>query len=132
MPLVHLTEGIDYFLKYLFEIQRDPSRTGTVCFLAFIWLAGVSPSAEGWFMFRCEECGKVVPAGVSAVKVVISERVKEYLERTATNPRGRGMRATRTIDRGGVGREIVSEKMMCPECAAMFYAAKEKEESATT
>lgn len=82
-------------------------------------------------MFRCEECSKVVPAGVSAEKVIMSERVKEYPERTATNPRGRGMRATRTIDRGGVGREIVSEKMMCPECAAKHYAAKAEEESSS-
>lgn len=75
-------------------------------------------------MFRCEQCSKVVPAGVSAVKVVTAYRDKEYPERTATNPRGRGFRATRTIDRGGRGREIVTEVMMCPECATAYLAQK--------
>lgn len=78
-------------------------------------------------MFRCQQCGTVVPAGTRATKIVTQTRRKEYQPREAEPTsrggrfgRGRFSRRRRVIDRGGEGTEIVREIMVCPKCAAEF------------
>ncbi len=70
-------------------------------------------------MFRCEICGDIVPAGVSAQSVVVQSRSKDYPSRSEklTGGRSRFVRE-RTVDKGGEGREIVRELKVCPKCAA--------------
>ena len=70
-------------------------------------------------MFRCEKCGDVVPAGVSAQSVVVQSRSKDYPTRTESLALGRSRyQRERTVDKGGEGREIVRELKVCPKCAA--------------
>lgn len=65
-------------------------------------------------MFICQKCGKMVGPGVSPVKVVTATRTKEYPQRWSLDEQGN---KDELIDRGGVGREIVSEENRCAECA---------------
>jgi hypothetical protein len=71
-------------------------------------------------MYRCEECGAVVPPGVPAVKQVVETREREYPVRQldpSRQPKGRARRRRRPGDPGGSGREIVHERVVCPRCA---------------
>ena len=70
-------------------------------------------------MFRCEKCGDIVPAGVSAQSVVVQSRAKDYPSRSESLATGRSRYLReRTVDKGGEGREIVRELKVCPKCAA--------------
>jgi hypothetical protein len=70
-------------------------------------------------MFRCERCGDIVPAGISAQSVVIQSRTKDYPSRSEKLAAGRSRYLReRTVDKGGEGREIVRELKVCPKCAA--------------
>ena len=80
-------------------------------------------------MFRCQNCDTVVPAGTRSSKIIVETRAKEYAprgadpsERRRRFPRGRGPRKKQKYDRGGTGREIVREKMVCPKCAESMSA----------
>lgn len=81
------------------------------------------PGSAHWLsrMFRCEECLLVVGPGVRAHRVVVETRLKSYPYRAEAN------RVVRVSDHGkpkvcyvhdpgGVGREIVREKTVCPSC----------------
>jgi len=74
-------------------------------------------------MFRCPLCGRVVPARVPAVRVVLETRAVTYPSRERANrpiPRfihGK-WRRVRPDDPGGHGREIVRETLACAACAA--------------
>ena len=76
-------------------------------------------------MFRCQICEKVVEPGVRAAKLVVQTRPKTY-EPRGRQPDARGFRSrgprrsTRggNYDKGGEGREIVREVMVCPDCEA--------------
>ncbi len=73
-------------------------------------------------MFRCEKCGDVVPAGVSAQNVVVQSRSKDYPTRTETTTAGRSRYPReRTVDKGGEGHEIVRELKVCPKCAEELH-----------
>lgn len=62
--------------------------------------------------FRCDICGEPQETGVQPSKVVMKTRRKEYAERWKQVPHGKPIK----IDKGGQGREIVEEKMVCPSC----------------
>ena len=69
-------------------------------------------------LFRCQLCMRVVPPGTRAARVVLATRPKVYPFRA------HAMREISKEDkkpkhnRGGVGREIVREALVCPACAA--------------
>lgn len=58
--------------------------------------------------FKCEKCKKAQSAGTAPIRVVTETRYKEYPVRT---------RNYHTIDKGGVGTEIVKEGNYCSPCA---------------
>ena len=83
-----------------------------------------------FLMFICQICRKIVPAGVSAHKVVTKWRERYYPERRADAKKGiavhrpiafideKGKKKYRyPSDPGGVGREIDTEVNACPICA---------------
>jgi hypothetical protein len=73
-------------------------------------------------MFRCERCGDIVPAGVSAQSVIVQSRPKDYPSRSESLATGRSRYPReRTVDKGGEGREIVRELRVCPKCAAELH-----------
>lgn len=82
-------------------------------------------------MFRCELCHAVVPARVSATKIVLQTRPRSYSARGSapTERRGRFIRGRRPApkperyDRGGEGHEIVREAVACPACAKQHAEA---------
>ncbi len=89
-------------------------------------------------MFRCDECGTVVPAGVRETKVVVETRPREYEARGGGRenfrPRGRGpmgrrARRQRVFDKGGTGWEIVREVSVCPKCAETLKAAQQEQQA---
>lgn len=77
-------------------------------------------------VFRCQMCGSIVAHGIRSHKIVVQTREKTY-EARGTRPRDRRPwqrnrrrgRSTRQsgYDKGGHGREIVQELVVCPECA---------------
>lgn len=79
------------------------------------------------FVFRCDSCGTVVPAGVREHKIVVETRPKRYEARGSSRetfrgprhrgPIGRRARRQRSFDKGGEGTEIVREISVCPKCA---------------
>jgi len=84
-------------------------------------------------MFRCNNCGTVVPPKTACKKVVTAWRIRHYPERRADPKRGivihrpiaytdeKGKRKLRyPSDPGGVGREIAQEAEFCPRCAAEY------------
>jgi len=87
-------------------------------------------------MFRCQNCDRIVPAGVRSNKIVVQIRRKEYAARgpdpseRRRYPRGRGPRKKQKYDRGGAGHEIVREIMVCPECAKTVVPATPPEKVA--
>lgn len=74
-------------------------------------------------------CGSVVPHGIRSHKIVVNTREKTY-EPRGTRPRERrpwqrgrrGQSSTRrqVYDKGGHGREIVRELVVCPDCAKKY------------
>lgn len=88
-------------------------------------------------MFRCQLCDRVVGPGTRTHKVVTQTREKEYAARgrppRAWQPRRGGprMRSSKptAYDKGGQGREIVQELMVCPDCARRFEQEHPQEEA---
>ncbi|MBI1311715.1 hypothetical protein GC176_10515 [bacterium] len=75
-------------------------------------------------MFRCQKCGQIAPPGAKSERVAVSTRSKVYPSRGQSPERrfGGGFRGRPPVpkkqqDRGGEGREIVQELMVCPNCA---------------
>jgi hypothetical protein len=88
-------------------------------------------------MFRCQKCGQVAPAGAKSERVAVSTRARVYPSRGQSPERrfGGGFRGRPQVpkkqqDRGGEGREIVQELMVCPKCAASVRAEHEAREAA--
>jgi hypothetical protein len=73
-------------------------------------------------LFRCQICNTVVPAGVRSTRIVVTTRPKVYAARGPSRPPARGPRRflerPPPQDKGGEGREIIRELMVCPKCAA--------------
>ena len=74
-------------------------------------------------MFQCQLCRRVAPQRTPAQRVVVQTRPKKYPFRSDANRIVRlsdnGKRRERFIDDpGGVGREIVLEVLVCPDCAS--------------
>jgi hypothetical protein len=76
-------------------------------------------------LFRCQACGCVVPSGVRSHRVTVMTRRKVYEARGSGHSSGqfRGRRGgggssrNSAYDKGGEGREIVQELIVCPACA---------------
>lgn len=72
-------------------------------------------------MYRCELCGQLTRPGQPAHKVVTETRERSYLppqESTPTRRGGRSRRSRRPARASdGVGREIVTERLVCSACA---------------
>lgn len=86
-------------------------------------------------MFRCQKCGQVAPAGAKSERVAVSTRAKVYPSRGQSPDRRGGFRGRPTVskklqDRGGEGREIVQELIVCPKCASSVRAEHEAREAA--
>lgn len=75
-------------------------------------------------MFRCQICNQVVPAGTRSQKLTLKTRPKQYSSRGRDpSERRRSFRdrePRQPYDKGGEGREIVQEVMVCPQCAAQY------------
>jgi hypothetical protein len=73
------------------------------------------------FMYRCQLCGRVVPAGTPARRVVVRTRAARYPFRSQANrvvrPVNGKPRVRYTDDPGGAGSAIVAERIACPDCA---------------
>jgi hypothetical protein len=72
-------------------------------------------------MYRCELCGELTKPGQPSYKVVTETRERTYLPPQEPSPmrrggRGRSRRTKAPSD--GIGREIVTEKLVCADCAA--------------
>jgi len=96
-----------------------------------------NPALKEAVMFRCQKCGQVAPAGAKSERVAVSTRSKVYPSRGQNTERrfGGGFRGRSQVpkklqDRGGEGREIVQELMVCPNCAASVRAEQEAREAA--
>jgi hypothetical protein len=78
-------------------------------------------------MYRCQICGRVVPAGTPAQRLVVRTRTVRYPFRSQVNHVVRlvnGKRKSRyTDDPGGDGSAIVVERIACPQCANGHAAA---------
>ena len=88
-------------------------------------------------MFRCQKCGQVAPAGAKSERVAVSTRAKVYPSRGQSADRrfGGGFRGRQQVpkkqqDRGGEGREIVQELIVCPNCAEGVRKEQEAREAA--
>jgi hypothetical protein len=72
-------------------------------------------------MYRCELCGKLTKPGQPSLKVVTETRERTYLppqEPAPTRRGGQGRRPRRkAAPSDGAGREIVTEKLVCADCA---------------
>ena len=73
-------------------------------------------------VFKCQICKTLVPPHVKATRIVLSTRVVRYPYRLKANRiryiNHAGKRKVRLVDdRGGVGREIAREIIVCPSCA---------------
>lgn len=71
-------------------------------------------------MYRCQVCGQVTPSGTRANKIVVATRPKTYPsrggERSGFRRRFRSA-PSKPYDKGGEGREIVQELVVCESCA---------------
>ena len=74
-------------------------------------------------MFRCQNCGTVVPPRTKTRSAIVQRRPMEYEERSAEVQGRRGRARTRIIDRGGFGHEIIRELKICPACAEILEEA---------
>jgi hypothetical protein len=72
-------------------------------------------------MYRCQVCGRVVPAGTPAQRLVVRTRAVRHPVRSKANHVVRMVngkrKVTHTDDPGGVGSAIVAECLACPRCA---------------
>jgi len=73
-------------------------------------------------MYRCDLCSRVVSVGIPSHRIVVETRPKRYPHRPKAYRlvrRRKSGKAERVFvdDPGGVGREIVREAIVCPECA---------------
>lgn len=74
-------------------------------------------------MYRCEKCGQITKPGQPSNKIVTETRERTYLppQQDPGNDRrggrrGRSRRSKAPSD--GIGREIVTEMLLCDDCAA--------------
>lgn len=74
-------------------------------------------------MYRCEICNQLTKPGQPSTKVVTDTRERNYPP-PAVQPRKSNSRGPRSRRRSapsdGIGREIVTEKLVCPDCAAEY------------
>jgi DNA-directed RNA polymerase subunit M/transcription elongation factor TFIIS len=73
-------------------------------------------------MFKCQNCGNVVPPKTKCRKIILQSRTKEYPYRSKCNKgyvnKGKFFKERdHADDHGGSGKEIAKEIMVCPECA---------------
>jgi hypothetical protein len=80
-------------------------------------------------MFRCEHCHKVVPPNTAENQFVVEYRIKKYRSRPHANKVSKGRKTNDVGDPGGVGKEIVREIALCPECARAAARAVEAAEA---
>jgi hypothetical protein len=76
-------------------------------------------------MYRCELCGEITRPGQPSFKVVTETRERTYLPPqdppSGRRGGGKGRRSRRPgTPSDGIGREIVTEKLVCADCAAAF------------
>lgn len=64
-------------------------------------------------MFKCAKCGNDSKPGEKVNRVVVKTRPKVYPTREVWNAT---LFEWITVDRGGVGEEIVQEVELCGEC----------------
>jgi hypothetical protein len=85
-------------------------------------------------MYRCEQCERVIAAGIRVNRVTVETREKTYesrgnreRERVRRGGRrvvlGRKARRRQIFDKGGRGNEIVKEISVCPDCAQQHKQA---------
>lgn len=74
-------------------------------------------------MYRCQQCQQVVPPKTKAHRIVVETRVRAYPFRKEVNTVKTYRKVYKTNDEGGVGREIVREIIVCPDCAAKLKRA---------
>ena len=74
-------------------------------------------------MYRCEICDQLTTSGQPSYKVVTDTRERNYPP-PADQPRSSSARGARWRRRSapsdGIGREIVTEKLVCADCAAEY------------
>jgi hypothetical protein len=69
-------------------------------------------------MFLCEFCNKTTQPGMSCALIATEVRDVVFQRRDRANRVSRGDgTATWVADEGGRGKQIVTEKRACPECA---------------
>ena len=77
-------------------------------------------------MYRCEICGQITKPGQPSYKLVTETRERNYPP-PAERPRPSNARSNRSRRRSapsdGIGREIVTEKLVCADCAAEHAAS---------
>jgi hypothetical protein len=74
-------------------------------------------------MYRCELCGQLTKPGQPSYKVVTETRERTYLpqqEPPTTRQGGHGRSRRTKVQSDGVGREIVTEKLVCEDCVPGF------------
>lgn len=75
-------------------------------------------------MYRCQNCGKVVPPATPCHLVALQTRPKKYPARSKANRMVEWVRGKPKVkytdDPGGQGREIVRELAMCLACVKGF------------
>jgi len=75
-------------------------------------------------MYRCQVCGKILPARTTSFQITVKTRCKSYPFRSKANgfKQIKAGSLTQTSrwesrnDPGGQGREIVKETRVCPAC----------------
>ena len=87
---------------------------------------------NGHFVYRCEQCETVVPAGTPRTLVVVETRPRRYpyrpeAHRLRRRPGDGGKGLYKLLDdEGGEGYEIVKEMALCPACAQGRGAPEQK------
>ena len=70
--------------------------------------------------FRCENCKRLVRAGIKPVRVVTETKEVEHVHSYTVTPkssRGRGKATPITKVTKAPGIQIVREKLICPPCS---------------
>jgi len=73
-------------------------------------------------MYRCQQCGDVVPRGVSRQLIIVREPYR-HTHRRGVNKKifmDKGKKVEKWVDDpGGYGTQIVSETAVCLKCMAL-------------
>ena len=84
-------------------------------------------------MYRCQQCGLVVPPCTSAETIVVETRPRTYPSRLRVMRevvhKKHLDRRENADDRGGTGREIVRELKVCPPCKCVLDPASAQQGS---